>query len=188
MIGNTRVKYMDIQFAILGLLNRQSLSGYDLKKIIADSASLYWSGNNNQIYSTLIQLNQEGLVTYKVVSQIEVPSKKVYSITQLGFDELKKWLISPIDPPELHSTFLVRLTWADLLNKEELNFLLDEYEEEVRVQSLMIKEKIRRGTENEDQNSQAVRFSRLVSQNLISFYENELSWLRSLRQNLESPG
>ena len=178
---------MTIRFAILGLLSRQPLSGYDLKKIIADSASLYWSGNNNQIYSTLIQLNKEDLVTFEVITQVDVPSKKVYSITQLGLEELKKWLNSPIDPPEMHSTFLVRLTWADLLTKDELNTLLDNYEEEVRVQGLMIKEKIRRTTEIEDQNSQAVRFSRLVSQNLIMFYENELNWLRSLRQNLQNP-
>ncbi len=179
---------MTIRFAILGLLSRQPLSGYDLKKIIADSASLYWSGNNNQIYSTLIQLNKEDLVTFEVITQIDVPSKKVYSITQLGLEELKKWLNSPIDPPEMHSTFLVRLTWADLLTQEELNTLLDNYEEEVRVQGLMIKEKIRRTTEIEDQNSQALRFYRLVSQNLIMFYENELNWLRSLRQILQNLG
>ncbi len=135
---------MTIRFAILGLLSRQPLSGYDIKKIIADSASLYWSGNNNQIYTTLIQLNKEDLVAFEVITQDYVPSKKVYSITQLGLEELRKWLNSPIDPPEMHNTFLVRLTWADLLTKEELNNLLDNYEEEVRVQGLMIKEKIRR--------------------------------------------
>ena len=41
---------MTIKYAILGLLSWKPFSGYDLKKIFVDSASLYWSGNNNQIY------------------------------------------------------------------------------------------------------------------------------------------
>ncbi|RPI32756.1 MAG: DUF4180 domain-containing protein, partial [Chloroflexota bacterium] len=41
---------MDIKFAILGYLSWRPFSGYDLKKLFADSAAFYWSGNNNQIY------------------------------------------------------------------------------------------------------------------------------------------
>lgn len=175
---------MTIQYAILGLLNRQPLSGYDLKKIIADSTVLYWSGNNNQIYRTLVQLHEEGLVTYEVISQQDVPAKKVYSISSPGRDMLRSWLLSPPEPPELHSNFLIRLAWADLLSPEEFNQLLDQYEEEIRMQAIMEKEKARRSAQMPIENKQAQKFADLIFQNLTSFYEHELSWITKIRQTL----
>ena len=83
---------MSIKYAILGLLSWKSLSGYDLKKMIADSAALYWSGNNNQIYKTLVQLLDEELVTSEVHYQENLPPRKVYTINEKGQDELKKWV------------------------------------------------------------------------------------------------
>ena len=49
---------MSIEYAILGLLSWKPFSGYDLKKIIAESEVYYWSGNNNQIYNSLVAAAQ----------------------------------------------------------------------------------------------------------------------------------
>jgi PadR family transcriptional regulator AphA len=57
---------MSIKLAILGILSWETSTGYDLKKIIEDSSAMYWSGNNNQIYKTLVQLLGEELVTNEV--------------------------------------------------------------------------------------------------------------------------
>jgi DNA-binding PadR family transcriptional regulator len=54
---------MSIEYAILGILSWRPLSGYDLKKMIEGSAALYLSGNNNEIYRTLVSLHDQGLVT-----------------------------------------------------------------------------------------------------------------------------
>ena len=67
---------MSIRHAILGFLSWQSFSGYDLKKMFSDSTALYWSGNNNQIYTTLVQLREEGLVEQEVQYQASLPAKK----------------------------------------------------------------------------------------------------------------
>jgi len=45
---------MTIQFAVLGLLSGKPSSGYELKKVFEDSPYLYWSGNNNKIYKSLL--------------------------------------------------------------------------------------------------------------------------------------
>ena len=71
-------------FTILGLLSWKPSSGYDLKRIISDSDIFYWSGNNNQIYKSLLELQKEGLVTHQVQLQESLPAKKIYSITEKG--------------------------------------------------------------------------------------------------------
>ena len=81
---------MAIKFAILGLLSWRPFSGYDMKKVLADSSALYWSGNNsNQVYPSLVQLHKDGLVTVEVEQDAGYPPRKVYSITAQGVCQLK---------------------------------------------------------------------------------------------------
>ncbi|HYE67160.1 MAG TPA: PadR family transcriptional regulator, partial [Anaerovoracaceae bacterium] len=91
---------MTIQSAILGLLSWRPSSGYELKKVFENSPYLYWSGNNNQIYKSLLQLQKDGLITYETIHQDGAPSKKIYSVTETGMAELKDWIISTSESPE----------------------------------------------------------------------------------------
>ncbi len=172
---------MTFQYAILGLLSRGPLSGYDLKKLIADSSVFYWSGNNNQIYRTLVQLDQDGWVQYAVELQTSLPAKKVYSITEIGLAELKSWLGSAPELLEMRSNFLIRVAWLDILDPVDRMALLDRYVEDVRVQLLMEKEKSRRAFLKSTGHLLGARLAEMIAENLISFYENELAWLQKLR-------
>ena len=49
-------------FSILQLLERFSLSGYDVKKRFATSLAYGWYAHNSQIYPQLRQLEDHGLV------------------------------------------------------------------------------------------------------------------------------
>ena len=174
---------MSIRHAMLGLLTDRPLSGYDLKKRMASSTILYWSGNNNQIYSNLIQLNKEGLVTYEIYYDEGAPAKKLYSITEAGRSELKNWLLSPTDPPENQNPFHIRLLWMHLLKPEEIENLLINYEAEVQMRLIMQKEAARR--ERMDNKSEGIQkfFLKSIQKNIVTFYENELTWVRDLRDN-----
>jgi hypothetical protein len=44
---------MSLEFAILGFLNYQPYSGYDLKKIFDTSVRHFWPADQSQIYRTL---------------------------------------------------------------------------------------------------------------------------------------
>ena len=175
---------MTIQYAILGLLSWQPLSGYDLKKIFADSAILYWSGNNNQIYKALVQLHAEGLVTQEIQYQEFLPAKKTYTITEKGRAALKAWVLSTPELPEVHNTFLIQLSWADFLTEEELGALLRHYEEEVQVQLLMQQEKARRMEPSSARTPREAYLWEMTLKNIISVYENELAWVRQVREGL----
>ncbi len=50
------------RFVILGLLNEEPLSGYDMKKIIDIRMSFFWQESYGQIYPELAKLREEGLI------------------------------------------------------------------------------------------------------------------------------
>src|SRR5512141_798026 len=107
---------MSIRHALLGFLSWRPLTGYDLKKRVADSEFLHWSGNSNQIYTTLIQLHREGLVTARTEQQENLPPRKTYTLTDSGRDQLESWVLSAPELPETRGSFLVQLAWADHLS------------------------------------------------------------------------
>lgn len=176
---------MPIQNAILGLLSWRSFTGYELKKIFADSAIFYWSGNNNQIYKALVYLHAEGLVTQQVEYQENLPARKIYTITDKGREVLKSWVLSTPELPEYHNTFLVQLAWADTLSPKELDELLAAYEEEVQIQMHMQQENTRRKEAAPARTPRETYLWGMISQNVISIYENELDWVRQLRARLK---
>jgi DNA-binding PadR family transcriptional regulator len=85
-------------YAILGLLSREALSGYDLKQRMAGRVGYFWSAKHSQIYPELARLEDGGYVKHSVVEQRERPDKKVYEIMAEGLDALKEWVIQPPVP------------------------------------------------------------------------------------------
>jgi PadR family transcriptional regulator, regulatory protein AphA len=176
---------MSIRYAILGLLSWKPATGYELKKVFEESSTMYWSGNNNQIYKSLLQLANEGFVTSVLQHQESLPSKKTYTIADKGIDDLKEWVKSAPEAPELRKIFLIQLAWADMLNEDELSELLQKYEDEVQVQLLLHLEKKRRGLDIPNRSKRESFLWDMISENLISAYENELAWIKKVRQGLK---
>jgi Predicted transcriptional regulators len=175
---------MTIQYAILGLLSWKPSSGYELKKIFEESPYLYWSGNNNQIYKSLLELQKEGLVTYETVHQDGAPSKKIYSITEKGLSELKKWIQSASAAPEFKKPFLIQFAWADILSRDELEGLLNQYEKQIEHQLDLQKEKFDREKDWPNRSSRETFIWNMLSVNLMSSFQSELAWVRKVRQQL----
>lgn len=188
---------MSIEYAILGLLSSRPLTGYDIKKMFAGSVVLYWSGNNNQIYTTLVKLHKNELVTREIELQEDRPPRKIYSLTAKGQGELRKWLLSEPEPPQLKNSFLIQLAWADQLSPDELDALLGKYEAEMQMQISMLQAQAQQGNissagtpRDAYLNAALARTPReavlweMIQENWISFYQNELNWVRRLRQQL----
>jgi PadR family transcriptional regulator, regulatory protein AphA len=188
---------VSLEYAILGLLSWRSLSGYDLKKVFEESVALYWSGNNNEIYRTLVNLYKEELVTREIQLQENYPARKVYSITDKGLAELNKWVHSAVDLPQRKHSLLIQLAWADMLSPDELDDLLEKYEDEVMMQLLICRaqgkpkgsssSRLLRETYLDISQARTPREAllwRMITENWITFYENELSWVSKLRTAL----
>lgn len=176
---------MSIKYAILGLLSWKPATGYELKKIFEDSSAMYWSGNNNQIYRSLVQLLDDGFVTNEVKHQESSPSKKIYSITEEGLARLKEWVIEEPEVPELKNTFLIQLAWADQLSDEELHEMLDRYESRINMQLIYQQEKMKRGVQAPNRNERETFLWDKIAENQLSFYHNELKWVQGIRKELD---
>jgi DNA-binding PadR family transcriptional regulator len=174
---------MSIKHAILGFLSWTPFTGYELKKLFAESATLHWSGNSNQIYKALIELHKENMVSLEIQHQDAHPSRKVYSITEKGQFALKSWVLSAPEPPVLRSSFLIQLAWADQLGSAELDALLEKYEEELRAQLSMFSAQERRNAAPRRTPRETYLWS-MIAENWISFYEADLDWVRRLRTGL----
>ena len=81
------------RFAVLGILSLGSASGYDIKKMMAQSTDHFWREGDGSIYPILKQLLDEGLLTCEIENSDSEKPKKVYSLTVDGQQELEDWLV-----------------------------------------------------------------------------------------------
>ena len=74
----------DLETVVLGSLQGSSLHGYEISKRIAAKSEGLLKIGEGQLYPTLHQLEEKGLVTAEWVPQEGKPSRKVYSLTPAG--------------------------------------------------------------------------------------------------------
>lgn len=101
-------------YALLGLLGREPLSGYELTGRMKQRVAFFWSTSHSLIYPELSALEDGGLVTHRVVEQSGRPAKKVYSATEDGLEALKAWVASPLKPRPRRDELVLRAycVWA----------------------------------------------------------------------------
>ena len=83
-----------LKYAILGLLDQNPMSGYDLSAKFGEALNEFWSAKHSQIYPELKRLTDEGLVEYHIEISGQVLERKVYTITPTGKQDFLKWLES----------------------------------------------------------------------------------------------
>jgi PadR family transcriptional regulator AphA len=96
-------------YAILSLLARAPLSGYDLAHEMKKTHSFFFGqAQYSQIYPELARLEAGDLVTSRIIEQRGRPNKKVYTISSLGLQRLQDWVVEPTPPLETRSEFLIK--------------------------------------------------------------------------------
>ena len=123
------------KYALLGVLNLMSGSGYDIKKFCDSSIGYFWNENYGHIYPVLKTMEQEKVITKQVEQTEGRPTKNVYSITEKGREELKKWLMLPVEREPGRSELLLKIFWARDIPVEniieKLQQIKDESEKEL---------------------------------------------------------
>ena len=106
--------------ALLGLLTRGELSGYDLQRAAETSGGFFWSPAKSRIYAVLPQLVERGYATSREVVQTGRPNKQLYRLTRAGRAALQAWLEAPpVFEPE-RAPLLLKLYFGELLPPEIL--------------------------------------------------------------------
>ncbi len=178
---------MDIKDVILGFLDWQPMTGYDLKKVFGELEFLPWSGNNNQIYTALSALARDGFVSKTVIHQENLPAQKRYAITSAGREHLQ---FSIIQPPEVagvsvRSSFLLQLCWSYSLSRDELNQMIGLYQ-------IQLEKAIKACQLSVSQQQPKVSRTRregfvwsMVARHRMLHLQSELNWLELLKGGLD---
>jgi len=102
-----------IKFILLGFLNYQPMTGYQLKQTIDQSTAHFWHAYHSQIYTTLRQLEKDGLVTSQMLQGEGSPDRRLYTIQPAGQQALKDWLdTTQKEASPIKEELLVRLFFS----------------------------------------------------------------------------
>jgi DNA-binding PadR family transcriptional regulator len=83
-------------YALLGLLQQEARSGYDLRKIFANTPLSSFSDSPGSIYPALRRLEIQGLVRSRVEDRKGLRRRRLFHLTATGRAELKRWQLQPI--------------------------------------------------------------------------------------------
>lgn len=100
------------QFAILGLLTVEPMSGYDLRKHFQESLVYFWNESYGRIYPTLKALAAEGLVKPSDASRGK-RDRQIHSLTTKGRSALREWLDKAPQRQPPRNEFLLKLFLAN---------------------------------------------------------------------------
>ena len=118
---------MTLGHAILGLLQQERMTGYDLKTHCFDQTIAHlWSADQAQIYKTLDKLVERGWLARTVEIQHERPNRKIHSVTEAGKAKLVKWLQCHQPLPTVREPLLIQLFFAAGLPNEGIINLLEQ--------------------------------------------------------------
>jgi DNA-binding PadR family transcriptional regulator len=113
-----------VPLTLLGLLERDSSHGYDLKR---DYDTFFSRGKPlpaGQVYSTLGRLARDGKVEIGATEPGAGPDRKRYVITELGVTEVESWLTEPVaGEPHLQTVLFTKVVLAVLLERDPRVYL-----------------------------------------------------------------
>src|SRR5215211_2213133 len=123
---------MPLSHAILGFLDYEAMSGYDLKKYFDQSVAHFWSSTQSHIYKALENLEKDGMVESELIPQEGKPNRKQYKITDAGKAELRHWVSTPLPVEAKRDAWLIQVFFAHNITNEEIADLFQNRIERLR--------------------------------------------------------
>jgi len=114
-------------YVVLGFLESQPRSGYDIKRIADHTTRFFWQISYGQIYPELKRLVALGLAAQQPGSR-GGRTRNVYRITAKGRQELRSWLAnsSAAGSFEMRDELLLRLFFSDAAGPKVKRALLEQ--------------------------------------------------------------
>lgn len=89
-----------IDLIVLGMLKKESLSAYDIQKLVEYRNISKWVKiSTPSIYKKVIQLEEKGLIQSRLVKEGNMPEKAVYSLTDNGEHEFESLMLEIATKP-----------------------------------------------------------------------------------------
>lgn len=84
-----------LAYAILALLAREPLTGYEIGAQMRDPIGLLWQARHSQVYPTLARIETEGFASATASRGPGPRQKRRYAITPAGLAALRAWIGAP---------------------------------------------------------------------------------------------
>ena len=170
---------MPLSHAILGFLEYQPMSGYDLKKFFDQSVAHFWSATQSHIYKALENLEKDGLVESQVIPQEGKPNRKQYQITDEGRSELRRWVSTPLPLEITRKAWLIQIFFAHGITNEDIVGLFEKRIEAIR--EYLTQCQVAQAHIDENYEQVGIKRLRELWQLTLDYgtdyYENEIAWL-----------
>jgi DNA-binding PadR family transcriptional regulator len=180
---------MSLYFGLLGLLSYHDSTGYDLTKIFESSLNNFWHAQSSQIYRELKRMEESGWVSSHSIIQEGRPNKRVYSITDTGRNELKKWMAdAKLEFENYHNIMQMRIFFgAD--DPETTLSLLKEYEKQckkaLKTESIAIQQNIENYSSQIHKGKERSKYWNMTLDYGIRQAKATLEWVKSCITQIE---
>lgn len=167
---------------ILGLLNHEDLTGYEIKKRIDGRLHYFWKGSFGSIYPTLASLEEQGMIVKVDNHSHSKRERIVYRITDVGRDDLVQWLEESKTSNSLKYEMLLKLFFGGVVDNAVSIRTITEFENEIAGELSvlkMCKENLSKVLNKRDH-----QFYYLAASFGVETYEAYLRWCAEAKQIL----
>lgn len=169
---------------ILGLLEHEDLSGYDIKKEIDNGISFFWKGSFGSIYPSLNAMEKEGLITKASDSgSVNKRGKSLYSITEAGKDHLIAWLKDSKASNDLKYETLLKLFFGGAVGRKATTKTIEQFEQDISSELQLLKNYQKNLAGVLNQSEDHLYFYLTVTFG-VETYEGYLRWCKEAKQML----
>lgn len=173
-----------IDLIVLGMLKKESLSAYDIQKLVEYRNISKWVKiSTPSIYKKVIQFEEKGFIKSTTVKEGKMPEKAVYSLTDTGEKEFKKLMLDiSAKPIQIFLDFNAVIVNLDSLSPESQTLCLTDIESNVKILKTYLEENIRQKENVSEipETGMAVLQQQFILANAIE------TWIASLKENVES--
>jgi len=179
-----------IKYILLGFLNYQPMTGYDLKQTLDHSVSHFWHAYHSQIYTMLREMEADGWVVSEFIHNEGQPDRRVYSLTDAGRAEFKTWLDQSLtEMSPIKEELLVRLFFSARRDKKsvltELYLQHELHQKKLNEYHSLSVGPVDKNTETIPELATDAKFWKMTLNLGISYEETYLAWLDQTIQEIE---
>jgi DNA-binding PadR family transcriptional regulator len=173
---------MSLRDAVLAALLEGESSGYDLAKGFDASVANFWMATPQQLYRELERLAEQGLIQARIVEQERRPNKRMFSLTEAGYDAIRQFTGRAPKPSVIRDELMIKVQAFDVGDAAAVRDLIIERREwaEAKVQRYeRLRKRILDGLSEEEFLATAPRVGPyLTLMRGISFEEENLRWAK----------
>jgi DNA-binding PadR family transcriptional regulator len=167
---------MSLTHALIGILSREPLHGYDIRQRFEATLGGEWSISYGQLYPALARLTAAGYVDKRSEPGDRASERNVYSVTPAGLSHLRAWLAKDFTSQvRAKDDLSLRLALFDLIDQAAQVDILTRYRTDVSD---------RLGSLQASLPTIKNRWSTAICYRAIGACELEIAWLDGLLSGL----